>query len=285
MRSTEYPGHYGASNTQWKIVFTPIVAKQKHPGCCKFMRMRRSLMSTNIEGSHWNRGKASCWKWVLKFTLHPMEIWAGKRIYSNNSITSQQIGALFIGFIGIRKVYFCAKLFGAARSTSKDIRTCTWSESVGLACWTKRSKVTKGGKYQLSGAITRKWGDKNSRALGPSESLVQTFRVAPVSSRSVKVRLGSNLQCKVGMEYLIFWPLITRLFLIRLSRNLKRLQSASIPTRRHNPGCGQLFSTGTMGRQTFNKKHSYAYSSQTKAPRVLQIYAHAQIIKVYKHKG
>ena len=41
-----------------------------------------------------------------------------------------------------------------------------------------------------------------------------------------------------------------------------------------------------MGRQTFNKKpHFYAYNSQTKAPRMLQIYAHAHIINVYKHKG
>ena len=40
-----------------------------------------------------------------------------------------------------------------------------------------------------------------------------------------------------------------------------------------------------MGRQTFNKKPFYAYSSQTKAPRVLQINAHAQIIYVYKDKG
>ena len=39
-----------------------------------------------------------------------------------------------------------------------------------------------------------------------------------------------------------------------------------------------------MGRNTFNKK-KYAYSSQTKVPRVLQIYAHAQIVNVYKHKG
>ena len=94
------------------------------------------------KGSHWNRGKASCWKWALKFTLHPMEFWAGKRKYPNNSINSQQTGALFIGFIGLREVHFCAKLYGAACSTSKDIRT--WNESVGLACWTKRSKDTKG---------------------------------------------------------------------------------------------------------------------------------------------
>ena len=125
-----------------KNIFTPIAAKRKHPGCCKFTRMRRSLMSTNINGSHWNWGKGSCWKWVLNFTLHPMEFWAGKRKYSNNSINLQQTGALFIGFIGLREVHFCAKLYGAACSTSKDIRT--WTESVGLACWTKRSKDTKG---------------------------------------------------------------------------------------------------------------------------------------------
>ena len=36
--------------------------------------------------------------------------------------------------------------------------------------------------------------------IGPSESLVQTFRLAPVSSLLVKVGLGSNKQSKVGMR-------------------------------------------------------------------------------------
>ena len=53
----------------------------------------------------------------------------------------------------------------------------------------------------------------------------------------------------------------------------------------HTPGCGQQNSTGTIGRQYSINKPFYAYSSQTKAPRVLQIYAHAQIINVFKHKG
>ena len=52
-----------------------------------------------------------------------MEFCAGKRKYPNNSISSQQTGALFIEFIGLREVYFRAKLYGAACSTSKDIRT------------------------------------------------------------------------------------------------------------------------------------------------------------------
>ena len=61
-----------------------------------------------------------------------MEFCAGKRKYPNNSISSQQTGALFIEFIGLREVYFRAKLYGAACSTSKDIRT--GNASLGLAC-------------------------------------------------------------------------------------------------------------------------------------------------------
>ena len=81
----------------------PTAAKGKHSRCCKFMRMRRSSMSTNVKGSQGTQGKASCWKWVLKFALHPMEFWAGNRKNPNNSISSQQTGALFIGFIGLRE--------------------------------------------------------------------------------------------------------------------------------------------------------------------------------------
>ena len=55
--------------------------------------------------------------------MSSMEIWAGKRKYPNNSINSQQTGPLFIGFVGLREVYFCAKLNAAVCSTSKDIRT------------------------------------------------------------------------------------------------------------------------------------------------------------------
>ena len=62
-------------------------------------------------------------KMGLKFTLHPMGFSAGKRKYPNNSINPQQTGALFIGFIGLREVHFCAKLYGTACSTSKDITT------------------------------------------------------------------------------------------------------------------------------------------------------------------
>ena len=61
-----------------------------------------------------------------------MGFWAGKRKYPNNSISSKQTGALFIRFIGLREVHFRAKLYGAACSRSKDIRT--GNESLGLAC-------------------------------------------------------------------------------------------------------------------------------------------------------
>ena len=43
------------------------------------MRMRRILMPTYIKESQGIRGKASCRKRVINFTLHPMEIRAGKR--------------------------------------------------------------------------------------------------------------------------------------------------------------------------------------------------------------
>ena len=114
--------------------FTPTAAKGKHPRCFKIINVYKR--------SQGNRGKASCWKWVLKFTLNPMELWAGKRKYPNNSINSQPTGALFIGFIGLREVQISAKLYGAACSTSKDIRT--WNASVCVVCWTKRLKVKKG---------------------------------------------------------------------------------------------------------------------------------------------
>ena len=61
-----------------------------------------------------------------------MGFWAGKRKYPYNSISSQQTGALFIRFIGLREVHFRAKLYGAACSRSKDIRT--GNASLGLAC-------------------------------------------------------------------------------------------------------------------------------------------------------
>ena len=66
------------------------------------------------------------------FALHPMEFWAVNRKNPNNSISSQQTGALFIGFIGLREVHIRAKLYGAACSRSKDIRT--GNASLGLAC-------------------------------------------------------------------------------------------------------------------------------------------------------
>ena len=61
-----------------------------------------------------------------------MEFWAVNRKNPNNSISSQQTGALFIGFIGSREVHIRAKLYGAACSRSKDIRT--GNASLGLAC-------------------------------------------------------------------------------------------------------------------------------------------------------
>ena len=61
-----------------------------------------------------------------------MEFWTGKRKYPNYSISSQQTGAHFIGFIGLREVHFRAKLYGAACSKSKDIRT--GNASLGLVC-------------------------------------------------------------------------------------------------------------------------------------------------------
>ena len=61
-----------------------------------------------------------------------MEFWAGKRKYPDNSISSQQTGALFIGFIGLMEVHFRAKLYGASCSISKDIRT--GNASLGLVC-------------------------------------------------------------------------------------------------------------------------------------------------------
>ena len=89
-------------------------------------------MFTNVKGSQGTRGKVSCRKWVLKFALHPMEFWAANRKNPNNSISSQQIGALFKASIGLREVHFHAKLYGAACSRSKDIRT--GNASLGLAC-------------------------------------------------------------------------------------------------------------------------------------------------------
>ena len=67
-----------------------------------------------------------------QFALHPMEFWAGKRKYPNNSINLQQTGALFMGFIGLTEIHVDAKLYSAACSTSKDIRTR--NASVGLVC-------------------------------------------------------------------------------------------------------------------------------------------------------
>ena len=61
-----------------------------------------------------------------------MGFWAGNRKIPNNSISSQYIGALFIGLIGLIEVHFRAKLYGAACSRSKDIRT--GNASLGLAC-------------------------------------------------------------------------------------------------------------------------------------------------------
>ena len=61
-----------------------------------------------------------------------MGFWAGNRKNPNISISLQQTGALFIEFIGLREVHFRAKLYGAACSTSKDIRT--GNASLGLAC-------------------------------------------------------------------------------------------------------------------------------------------------------
>ena len=77
-----------------------------------------------------------------------MGFWAGNRKNPNNSISSQQTGALFIGFIGLREVHFRAKLYGAACSISKDIRT--GNASLGLACCTNRLKVTKADLHRLS---------------------------------------------------------------------------------------------------------------------------------------
>ena len=94
--------------------------------------MRRSLVSTNVKGSQRTGDKASCCKWFLKFELHPMDFWAVKRKYPNNSINSQTTGIYFKMFIGLREVDFCAKLHGAACSTSKDIGT--GSASVGFVC-------------------------------------------------------------------------------------------------------------------------------------------------------
>ena len=61
-----------------------------------------------------------------------MGFWAGNRKNINNSISSPHIGAFFIGFIGLREVHFRAKLYGAACSRSKDIRT--GNASLGLDC-------------------------------------------------------------------------------------------------------------------------------------------------------
>ena len=116
--------------------------------------LRLARNTTNVKGSQWIRGKESSWKWVLKFALHPIGFLAGKRKNPNNSISSQQTGALFIRFKGLSEVH---------------------------------------------------------------------FRLAQVSSRSVKVALGSNLQSKVRRESLKLWPLITRLQFIRLNWNLERL--------------------------------------------------------------
>ena len=89
-------------------------------------------MSTNVKGSQGTRGKASCLKWVLKFALHPIELSPGNRKNPNNSISSRQTGAFYIGFMGLREVHFRAKLYGAACSRSKDIRS--GNASLGLAC-------------------------------------------------------------------------------------------------------------------------------------------------------
>ena len=61
-----------------------------------------------------------------------MEFWAGNRKNPSNSVSSQQTGALFIGFIDLREEHFRTKLYGAACSRSKDIRT--GNASLGLAC-------------------------------------------------------------------------------------------------------------------------------------------------------
>ena len=58
-----------------------------------------------------------------KYELHHMEFRAGKRKYPNNFISSQQTGAPFKAFMGVRKVHFRAKSYGDACSRSKDIRT------------------------------------------------------------------------------------------------------------------------------------------------------------------
>ena len=61
-----------------------------------------------------------------------MGFWAGNRKNPNNSTSSLQTGALLIGVIGLREVHFRAKLYGAACSRSKDIRT--GNASLGLVC-------------------------------------------------------------------------------------------------------------------------------------------------------
>ena len=111
--------------------------------------------------------------------------------------------------------------------------------------------------------------------LGPDLSSGTSF--IPIGEG--QVRLKKAVQS--WYECLIFWPLIIRLFSSEMWNVCRALP--------YKYTCIIQDAVNRIARALWGVKHSinkhfYAYSSQTKALRVLQIYEHPQTINVYNHK-